>query len=718
MSISLLMGNAVSALQTNQAAMSVTANNIANVNTPDYARRQVNFNAAQAGDNMAGVNINEVRRITNEFLAREVLSMNSGSQYYNIQQEYQDRLQSVIGSPDQERSLAGLLTNLMAQFNEVAIDPTSLPRKADLMSDLDQLAKAISGLAGNIQSLRSDADQQIIEKINQVNNLTSQIFDLNRKIQSSVLAGADPSALEDQRDSSLKELAGLLEITVTREANGGVMVSTASGISLVGAIRYELQYTSNGLANPSQVFPQITVHRVNSADGVADPNGQDFNQHLGSGQLGGLINMRDVQLPEIAKELGALSSTVIDALNGVHNDNISFPAPNSLTGVNTGLLSTDSNGFTGLTQMAIVDENGALVRRVDIDFNTGTYSVDGAAPVGFGGTSIGALATSLTTALGGMGTVSFNNGVMSVSATSPNQGIGFLQDDVDPSGRGGRGFSHFFGLNNIMDAKAPAQFETGLGLTDAHGFVGGPADFQLRSADGRILKEISITPAGVSVGDLLTTLNDVNTGLGAYGTFGLSSDGQVSFTTSGLYQGAVLASQGDTTSRGGTGRSMTDFFGLGEASQMNQAVGVMIDPVIGADQRFLGLAKLDLSPATVVGDIVVTQSDSRGAAAFNNIQNQTFSIPAAGQLVAMNVTLGQYTSTFLADTGQRASQTQAFAASNMSLFAEVEARQANERGVSLDEELSNMMIYQQSYNAAARMVTTAKEIYDVLLSIA
>jgi flagellar hook-associated protein 1 len=119
-----------------------------------------------------------------------------------------------------------------------------------------------------------------------------------------------------------------------------------------------------------------------------------------------------------------------------------------------------------------------------------------------------------------------------------------------------------------------------------------------------------------------------------------------------------------------------------------------------------------------VGDIVVTQSDSRGAAAFNNIQNQTFSIPAAGQLVAMNVTLGQYTSTFLADTGQRASQTQAFAASNMSLFAEVEARQANERGVSLDEELSNMMIYQQSYNAAARMVTTAKEIYDVLLSIA
>lgn len=718
MSISLMLNNAVSALQANQSALSVTANNIANVNTPDYARREVHLGTRAAGDLLAGVEVAEVRRIVNEFLSKEVLTASAGTNFYETKQSYHDRLQSMIGSPDDEQSLAGRLTNLIAQFNEVSVDPTSLPRRADLLSDLQQLADTISGLASNLQQLRTDADQQFREKVTSVNSLTTEIFDINSKISTSVLKGSDPSALFDRRDIALKELGGLLDITISEEASGRVNVSTTSGISLVGAIRYELKYESAGLATPQTVFPRITLHRVDAADGSVDPNGLEFNHHLRGGELSALVQLRDFDMVEIAKSLGALSSIVVDALNTVHNDNVSLPPPNILTGVNTGLLAADNHEFTGKTSLAVVSDAGILVKRIDIDFNAGTYSINGAAPAAFSGTTIGAITGDLNTALGADGAVSFAAGVMSVSATAGTNGIGFLQDAVDPSTRGGRGFSHFFGLNNLMGADSPAHYETGMTTASAHGFTGGPAVIQLKSPSGQILKEISITPAGATVADLLTQLNDVTTGLGAYGTFGLSTDGQMSFTPTGSYAGSVLVSNGDGTVRGTTGLSMSEFFGLGERYQMEQATGTLVAPRIKSDNRFLGLAKLDLSAASVVGDVVITPGDARGAIAFNDIQGRSFAIPAAGSIVAMNATLGEYVSTFLADTGQRAALASVFASNNKALFQEVEGRLANERGVSLDEELSNMMVFQQSYNAAARMVTTAKELYDTLLSIA
>lgn len=719
MSISLMLSNAVGALQTNQSAISVTANNIANVNTEDYARREVHLGAAVAGGTLAGVEITEVRRIVNEFLSREILTASSDSEFYGTKALFHDRLQSMIGRPDDDTSLAGRLTNLMAQFNEVSVDPTSMPRRADLLSDIEQLANTINNLAANLQQLRTDADQQFGEKINLVNQLTTEIYDLNIKIQSSVLAGGDPSGLEDHRDSALTKLSGLLDITISREPSGRVNVSTTSGLSLVGAIRYELQYQSAGLATPQTVFPPVTLHRVSAADGSLDPNGSEMNHHLRGGELSALLQVRDFDMVEAAKSLGALSSSVIDALNSVHNDNISLPPPNSLTGINTGLPALDDHLLTGKTTLAVVGADGALVKRIDVDFTAGTYSVNGGGAIAFAGSTVADVVAGLNTALGADGSMSFANGVMSVSATNGTNGIGFMQDAVDPSQRGGRGFSHFFGLNNLMGATSPAHYETGVTVGSNHDLTGGPAEFALKSSSGQTLKEISITPgAGTSVGALLTQLNDATTGLGTYGSFSLSATGEMTFTPGGGYTGAVLISKGDATLLDDTGLSMSQYFGLGERYQMEQAMGAFVDPGIRSDNRYLGLAKLDLSPTTAVGDIVVSPSDSRGAVAFNDLQSRSFSIPAAGRIVAMTVTLGEYISTFLADSGQQAAQASIFAENNRSLFQEVSGRLANERGVSLDEELSNMMVFQQSYNAAARMVKTAQELYDALLSIA
>ncbi len=51
------------------------------------------------------------------------------------------------------------------------------------------------------------------------------------------------------------------------------------------------------------------------------------------------------------------------------------------------------------------------------------------------------------------------------------------------------------------------------------------------------------------------------------------------------------------------------------------------------------------------------------------------------------------------------------------MLTEVHDRRSSEEGVNLDEELVNMTTYQQSYSAAARLITAAKDMYDTILQM-
>lgn len=189
MSINLIIGNALSALQTNQTALRTTSNNIANVNTEDYARREVILTSNYAGTDGAGVDIAEVRRIVNEFFQKEVYSATTDAGYYTAQTEFFDRLQTLLGNPDSGTSIAAQITEVIASFSDVAIDPTSAPRRLDLISDLERMANTVSLLSDQIQGLRADTDLRMIENVATINTLTATIYDLNPKIQKSLLQG-------------------------------------------------------------------------------------------------------------------------------------------------------------------------------------------------------------------------------------------------------------------------------------------------------------------------------------------------------------------------------------------------------------------------------------------------------------------------------------------------------------------------------------------------
>lgn len=715
MSITAILGTALTALQTNQAALRTTSSNITNVNTPGYQRREVNLAPTVVGGQLAGVEISEIRRIAEKFLTREAIDATSLAAKAEIQADFHDRIQSFLGRPDDDSSVAAQITKLSSAFGELATDPASVVRRNAVLASIRETAATVNNLYTNLQQLRDDSERQIETTIGRINTLIERIKDLNPDIAHEVLVGNSATGLMEQRDAAIQELAGLIDIRTQEQPDGRVFVTTADGYSLVSELYEQLIYQGPPATSSGTVFPEITSQTYNTRTGATIGSADPFDTHVTGGALSGYLEMRNSTIPKISAELGALAGGLADTLNAVHNESSAVPPPATLAGRNTGLLSSDSLGFTGETTVAVVSSTGSLVRRVDIDFDAGTLTVDGGGAVAFGGT-VGGLVSALNTALTGVGSATFSNGVLTLNASAAGNGVAVQQSASDPSSRAGRGFSHFFGLNDLITAERSAIVETGLVASDAHGFTAGQTiDLTLRGPQGDIALQTTFSISGTSVNDVITALN---TSFSGYGSFALDSQGVLGFTPASAYAGYQIEVGSDDTLRGGTGVSMSELFGLGFGSVADRALNFgVVDALADAPDK-LALAHLDIDAATVPGDIVLGAGDNRGAIALQNVEGQLIQFPASGYLAGLTTSIGEYAATFLADTAQRASLASSRAEDFGTLKAEVFERKSSFEGVNLDEELANMMMYQQAYNAGARLVQVAQQLYDTLLSIA
>ena len=124
MSLNGIAASAISALKTNSAALGVVADNVANLNTPGYARRIVNQQTLSAGGQLMGVDIATIQRVSNLFLAQEQLSASGASSQYDTMAGLFSQLNGLLGSPGDNQSLATQLTDLASAFATASQAPT------------------------------------------------------------------------------------------------------------------------------------------------------------------------------------------------------------------------------------------------------------------------------------------------------------------------------------------------------------------------------------------------------------------------------------------------------------------------------------------------------------------------------------------------------------------------------------------------------------------
>ena len=703
MSLTNIMSSATTGLMAAQTGLRTVSDNIANVNTAGYVRKVVNQAPLVASGMGVGVDITGISRAADAFLQRAALTARSSSAQAGVQAEALDRAQALFGDPSGSSSFFTRLDEVYAAFSAAAGDAASSIQRGAAIDSVTDFLNEASRISTSLKSLGSEADARIGGAVDRANQLLGQIDSLNTDISRAQVEGRDSTGSENIQAQLIDELSGLIDISISGRNNGGSVIRASDGTVLAGG---------GGAATLSYVRADGALGEI--AVTLPGASGQAaLRARLTSGEIRGLLDLRDRELPAIGDQLSEFVTKAVDELNRAHNAASSVPAPATLTGRNTGLdLPTAVAGFSGQTTIAVVAANGLLQRQVAVNFDAGTMSVDGGGPVAF---TPGSFLTTLNTALGGFGSASFSNGALSLSANG-GAGVAIADSATSPATKAGKGFSHYFGLNDLVTSTGFPFYDTGLAATSAHGFTTGDTiSLRAADADGVRVKDVTVAvPAGAVMQDLLGALNSNTTGVGLYGAFSLDADGAMIFTANA--RGASLSVLKDETERGAGGPSISELFGIGLAQRSGRAERFEVRSDVAANPLRLALASLDLTQAGA-GKPVLALGDGSGAQSLAQAGESLAGFDAAGGLAASTMTVSRYASELAGSIARKADTATSRQTIAAAVASEADTRRSSAEGVNLDQELISMTTYQQAFSASARLVQAGKDMYDVLLTM-
>ena len=302
------MSVALQSLMTQQGALEVVANNIANVNTPGYSREVPILEESPpilSGNTMVGtgVTLQSVQSVRDNILDLRIDQETSQQSSLNSYVDSMNQVQSLFNET-QGTGLQTDLSNFFNSFQSLATDPTSSSLRQAVIVAGQDLAGAFSQTSNNLSTIQQGLDQSVVQTVQQVNQLTTQVANLNQQIQEVSNAGDNPGSLEDQRDEALNNLSGLIDTAVIYSNDGTVSVTTTHGTLLVSGNQSDALTT-----------------QINSATGMNDvyAQGADITSAIAGGQLQGFISARDGGIPSTQSSLDNLASGLISAVNNQQN---------------------------------------------------------------------------------------------------------------------------------------------------------------------------------------------------------------------------------------------------------------------------------------------------------------------------------------------------------------------------------------------------------------
>ncbi len=327
------------ALDADQQALNVVANNVANANTPGYTEetpdwqenQPISINGVSYGQGVTetGATSERDRVLESRLDQQKQLAASSGSRLTAL-----DTLQALFtpasgSSSSTAGDIGSDITSFFNSFSSLEANPTDNALRQSVLSTAGTLAGDISGAAASLNSQRSALDQEAAGTTSQVNALTGAIAQLNQQIQTTS-PDADAGTLEDQRQEDLSKLSQLIGINQITTQNNGLEITTTSGQLLVSeGTSYQM---TTGMVNG------VTDFFVNNTDITAD-------LASGGGSLGGYLTARDTDIPSALSSLDQLAYSISTSVNKQNN------AGTDLDGV-TGTAANPLNIFSEPTAVA------------------------------------------------------------------------------------------------------------------------------------------------------------------------------------------------------------------------------------------------------------------------------------------------------------------------------------------------------------------------------
>ena len=342
---------AVQALQAEQGALSVTTNNISNVNTPGYSRQIAVLDEAPTFQENnttfgGGVTLEQFQSVRDQLLQLRIYEETQQQGNSQTQLNSLNQIEGMFSDPTQ--GIGGALSAFFNSLSQLSTNPTDANARQQVLTAANNLANSFHQAVSGLGTIETGLDQAVPQTVDQIDRLTTQIAALNGQVVKMQGLGQDPGSTQDQRDELIRQLSTLVNISVTQSEHG-LTLTTANGVPLVVA---------------GQSFA-LQAGNAGGMEHVISAQGQDITSQIQGGQLGGTLQIRDQVIPQLLTQLDTLASQLATSFNAKHQAGFDlagnagqnfFTPPASLTGAaaslgvaitDPSLIAASSDGSAG-----------------------------------------------------------------------------------------------------------------------------------------------------------------------------------------------------------------------------------------------------------------------------------------------------------------------------------------------------------------------------------
>jgi len=590
--LGLILDVAKNALLTQQYALDVVSHNVANVSTEGYTRQSPLLEAKEAvpyGGFLfgRGVRLQEINRLGNEFIEDRLRGGKSDLAAMSEKNIYADVLESIF-SENSASSLSSQFVNFWAVWNDLANNPSGLPERNLLYENSQLLCQSFYSIYSDMNRLTNEINNSIQAGVNSINQLTTQIANINQQI---MVAEVDGKAndLRDRRNNLVSQLSELINIRTYESESGNLTVTTDKGFIMVSRNEsYPLSFANSEV-------------NWETSGGALVP----ISDTITGGKMGGWLEMRDEIIPKLMADLDELARSTILEVNKIHTQGVGlerFTSVESSYSVGTGNGGTD----LGSTLLPFAD---AIIDGGTQSFDIWLYDANGAA-VGGGATTI------------------------TIDPTTDLDGLAAIIDDID--------------VNNGLAA----------GIINAS-----------VTAEGKLQIDIDTTNFNYS--------------------FAFSQD----------------------TSNALAALGINNFF-TGDS-----ALSIAVNSDLETNKNLIAAGKLDSTGNLATGDntnaLDIANLEYQGV----TVKRWTFIRGSSPTSVDVNNTLLEdYLHALVGEVGIESQSIKREREYKEVMLDQISELRNNISAVSLDEEMTQLIKFQQAYTAAAKLITTVDEMFQTLLS--
>ncbi len=701
-----LMNIGTSALLANQVAINVTGSNIANVDTEGYSRQTVLFQDLQIhGIHIQGlgngVEVEEIYRNFDRFVENSYLEKFSEYSRWNEQATILQSVESIFNESNSS-GISSALGAFFTDWNDLTNRPDDMATRESLLANAETLNYLINSAKESLTSTQNQMDSYIEQTVRDVNDLLESIHAINDQIGNEYNPGINNiNALLDERDQLVRQLSELIDLDIQDNGPADFTIRTSSGLPLlerdvIYSLEVEAYRIENYLSPESEYTGSMSFMGTDSHEYtfeiVTPPTDTPAPGTQGSMRVsldGGRTWLRD----DDGSELHVLIPTEPDATIKVKDLEVAFTAdPTQLSSgdrfeivpksglywnsptrdplnITPQVLSdgTDNGerltGGTLAAYYSVRDHNvGRFIDKLDAFAETLIWEVNNIHSQG--------ASTDMTHALG-----TYQIDRMDVALGSDQSGLSYN----DKLTNGNLSFQIYDDLGEPLPKGTPPN-----GIPESLDFDTATPGIQ------------SFDPNVHSMDDLITAINDPVNG---YGEFMHASmvDGKLQLTAE---QGYSFAAAADTT-------GLLAGLGINTFFQGENASTLSMNAHIVQDVQYINAGRVNSNGQ-------ITEDNSL---ALDMFSLSTKDVAFSTSWENTSQTLGGYYGVLVGFVGADTRSAMTNQDYTQALSTDLEVRAASISGVNLDEEMASLIKFQHSYTAAAKLITTADQMMQVLLGL-